>query len=150
MEERQTLDERKITELFRQTGESIQAMLDYFRLTNKKLWSGSAGKGKTITVPNLSKYQIIRIRTPYSDAMVDAKSGIIRELCGDRSSSTDTQITELVFANISGNTINIMNCNYMLHNPGSTHGAIVQTTINEIWGIVPLLPDSLKKIAGGG
>lgn len=150
MEERQGLDERKIRELFRQTGESIQAVLDYFRLANKKLWAGSAGKGKTITVPNLSKYQIIRVKMVYGEILADASAGVIRLVYGDRAGSSDTQVTGLLFANVSGNSLNILNCNWVAHTPSGSHGAVNQTEVKEVWGIVPLLPDSLKKIAGGG
>lgn len=126
--------------------QNIQAIFDYFRLQNKVLWTGTAGKGATITVPNLSKYQIIRLKAVYGDCLVDVKSGRIRALYGDRSGSSDTTISGLVFAAISGDKITINNCNWIMHNPSSSHGAIQQTKITEITGVVPAIPAALQQI----
>lgn len=144
------MDEKRIKELFQQTGETLQAILEYFRLKDKVLWTGSAGKGKTITVPNLSKYSLIRIKAVYGDFLVNTSAGRVRGIYGDRQGSSDTLVTGLLFASISGDSLTINNCNWVVHSPSGSHGAISQTTITEIIGIDPVIPAALQNIIGGG
>lgn len=144
------MDEKRIKELFWQAGETLQAILEYFRLKDKVLWTGSAGKGKTITVPNLSKYSLIRIRAVYGDFLVNTSTGRVRGVYGDRSGSSDTLVTGLLFASISGDSLTINNCNWVVHSPSGSHGAISQTTITEIIGIDPVIPTALQNIIRGG
>ena len=144
------MDEKRIKELFQQTGETLQAILEYFRLKDKVLWTGSAGKGKTITVPNLSKYSLIRIKAVYGDFLVNTSAGRVRGIYGDRQGSSDTLVTGLLFASISGDSLTINNCNWVVHSPSGSHGAISQTTITEIIGIDPVIPTALQNIIRGG
>lgn len=60
--------ERNIKELFQKTGESLQAIgeslqaiYEYFKLKDKVLWTGSAGRGQTISVPDVGKYNSISV-----------------------------------------------------------------------------------------
>lgn len=88
------MDEKRIKELFQQTGETLQAILEYFRLKDKVLWTGSAGKGKTITVPNLSKYSLIRIKAVYGDFLVNTSAGSRNDRLQRESRSHQTDITD--------------------------------------------------------
>lgn len=128
----------------------LDAIKEYFALKDKVLWTGTAGKGETITVTNLSKYSLIRIRSLYGDAIVDTSTNRVRGIFGDRYGGTDTLCTGLIYANISGDKINLYHCNYIFHYPSSSHSAITQITITEVRGIEPKLPTALQNLIGGG
>lgn len=155
MEERQELDERRIRELFRQTGDSIQAILDYFRLKNKVLWEGAAWTSGTKTIPGISKYQRIKVY-PWANL-----EGVELERVGGANfkgqgfiqgvSSSKAYRTEMACAlSLNGDMAAIVQADFVQHIGGGTHGALSNMGFLKITGTEPLLPDSLKKIAGGG
>lgn len=155
MEERQELDERKIRELFRQTGDSIQAILDYFRLKNKVLWEGSvtanASSNPTINVPGLSKYQIISVYTTYGSFLSDTGRKVITGLHSDYTDGSNDLFEDYAYGLIAGDTIQWIRTGWARHISNGSHSYnLTNTKVTKIVGIEPLLPDSLKKIAGGG
>lgn len=136
---------------FRDVAELVKALKEYLSFKNKVLWEGTAAKGNTITVKNLSKYLIAEIYTRYGNGFINPQSGIIRISHGDHAGGTDdTPINGYVYGSINGDNVTISHCKYISHNPNSSHSVVVQMNIKKIVGIEPVIPESLKNYLGGG
>ena len=155
MEERQALDERKIRELFKQTGDSIQAILDYFRLKNKVLWEGDAWTSGTKTILGISKYQRIKVYPWNNHEGVELERYNADNFGGEGFvqgvSSASHYHTEIaVRLKLSGETVAISRGNYIQHIGGGNHAALENIGgIIKVVGTEPLLPEFLKKITEG-
>ena len=145
------MDEKRIKELFQQTGETIQAILEYFRLKDKVLWTGSWSSG-SITVPNTAKYSKFKIcmGTLYLEGIKVNGSQIFGTISFRGSSGT--AIYQNVFtAKVSGNTWTIVGHGQMGHNQAGNHGTYGNALeVTEIIGIDPVIPTALQNIIGGG
>lgn len=135
---------------FEDVAEFVKALKEYFSLKNKVLWEGTAAKGATITVNNLSKYLIAEIHTSYGNGFVNPQSKVIRISHGDHAGGTaDTPINGYVYGSINGDKMEINHCLYILHQPGTGHSAILQMKVTKVIGIEPVVPEALKNIWGG-
>lgn len=150
------MNERKIRELFQQTGETLQAILDYFRLKDKVLWTGMESSG-TITVPDIDKYESVAIyfwRGQYPPAICKVMStavsggGIITGI-----TESDVVSTVAVRLGRNGNKLTILtgnnNTRGLHHVSAGTH-TNYSVNIRKIVGLDPVIPDSLKNLIGGG
>ena len=136
---------------FEDIAEFVKALKEYFSLKNKVLWEGTAAKGATITVNNLSKYSIAEIHTTYGNGFVNPQSKFIRISHGDHEGgSADTPINGYVYGAINGDKMTISHCLYIVHNPAASHSSIYQMNVTKVIGIDPVIPEALKKYLGGG
>ena len=139
--------ERNIKELFQKTGESLQAIYEYFKLKDKVLWTGSAGRGQTISVPDVGKYNSISV-------LVDGVQILCQETAGNKffgsvvnsSENASEFYARTVYAErISDDSITIM----IATQSGVNISAGSQATVTKIIGIEPKLPETLQNIVGG-
>lgn len=145
------MDEKRIKELFQKTGETLQAILEYFRLKDKVLWTGSWSSG-SITVPNTAKYSKFKIcmGTLYLEGIKVNGSQIFGTI-SFRGSSGTTIYQNVFTAKVSGNTWTIVGHGQMGHNQAGNHGTYGNTSeVTEIVGIDPVIPTALQNIIGGG
>lgn len=139
--------DKSIVGLFRKTGESLQAIYEYFRLKDKVLWTGSASGGQTITVPDIGKYNSISM-------FINNIQVLCQETAGNQfygsviNSSEDARefYARTVYAKrISDDSIKII----IATQSGVNISVGSQVTIAKIIGVNPKLPETLQNIVGG-
>lgn len=146
------MDERRIKELFQQTGETIQAILEYFRLKDKVLTTTAITSGTNRRIPNGALYHSFVFSVGGVMAYGYRDGNSIYADSGNN--STDTHVTRQVSCtNITedGDDLVIGNfiCGYMRHTASKNY-APVTVSCNKIIGIDPVIPDALQNIIGGG
>lgn len=147
------MEDKEIKRLFRQAGDSLQAIFEYFRLQNKVLWSTTSDwNSGSRTIADLKKYKTFVIY-PYTyltgvlcewDGDIIRGAGVVEGV-----STTITATVSFEFAlKVSGNTVTISKAQYVLHN-GANHSSGA-ANIKKIVGIEPVLPTTLQSILRGG
>lgn len=146
------MEERQIRELFRQTGDSIQAILDYFRLKNKVLTTTPITSGANRRIPNGALYHSFA----FSIGGVMAygyRNGSNLYADGGNNSTTTHVTRQITCEKITedGNDLIIGKfvCGYMLHETTTNH-VVGSESCNKVIGIDPVIPEALQNIAGGG
>ena len=132
----------------------IRALAEYLALKNQSLWKGTLSAGNVITVPNISKYSTIMVRTPYADIIGYIENNRFRGWASDYSNGSNVHYDNFVLANISGETFSLLYAQYMGHINGGSHNGVVDFNISEIIGLEPKMPELLvemtRNILGGG
>ena len=133
----------------------IKALAEYLVLKNQILWEGTLSANNTITVPNINKYSMLVVRTPYADVIGYIDGGNrFRGWASDYSNGSNVHYDNFVLANIDGDKFKLLYAQYMGHINGGAHSGVTEFSINRIVGLEPKVPDNLKtnlqKIFGGG
>ena len=146
------MDEKRIKELFQQTGETLQAILEYFRLKDKVLTTTAITSGTNRRIPNGALYHSFVFSVGGVMAYGYRNGNSIYADSGNN--STDTHVTRQVSCtNITedGDDLVIGNfiCGYMQHTASKNY-APVTVSCNKIIGIDPVIPSALQNIIRGG
>lgn len=128
----------------------IKELKNYFSLKNQVLWTGSLSGGQTITVNNLSKYQLVEMFTTYGTFFTNPQSGFVRGIHSDlEGGTTGVNDIALVYGRITGDSFDLIQCCYTSHYPNAQHGVARAMKITKIIGHEPLVPQTLTKLGGG-
>ena len=134
--------------------EFIRALAEYLALKNQSLWKGTLFAGETITVPNMSKYSTIMVRTPYAEIIGYIEYNRFRGWASDYSNGSDVHYDNFVLANLDGDNFRLLYAQYLGHINGGSHNGVVDFNISEIIGLEPKMPELLvemtRNILGGG
>ncbi len=128
----------------------VKELKQYFALKDKVLWTGSLSGGQTITINNLSKYQLVEMFTTYGTFFTNPQSGFVRGIHSDlEGGTTGVNDIALVYGQITGDSFNLIQCYYTPHYLNSQHGGAYAIKITKIIGHEPIVPQTLTKLGGG-
>lgn len=153
------MEDRKITELLTQAGNSIQkifkninAIYEYFGLKNKVLWeSTTSWASGAKTIPSLRDYNTIQAWVSLGNSSLLMTRRGDKFVGGTPVGYPAWHATFYAELTIDGDTATMSGA-YLSHNKSSNHGDIKSAGIVKIIGIDPAIPKGLQNVIerGGG
>ncbi len=143
------MNDQEIYLLLKQTGNSLQAIFDYFKLKGKILFDSSTSwNSGTKTINDISKYQMIQCNLDLGGAGGVAVRKNDTAFFGTANANYPTWMAASAFYITLNGDAATLNWGWVgVNNSG---GSYTTYGIQRIIGIEPVIPDALSNIIGGG
>lgn len=118
------------------TGPEALANLGYVeKINGTTLWTGTLSEGGSITIPDLSDWRLMYVRTGAPTATIlIAVHGV--PLRGCSGYGTANQVIISLELAVSGNVLTLTSCRNLAHNSGSGHPTIASGSVVGIYGMI--------------